>query len=81
MYLYCVYLYCVRVWGCASTLQVALCLDGYRFAIRLAGMFRQTVEREAFAASLTQFTMLGQTQAKEIKQKNVDAIKILLTIA
>ncbi len=60
---------------------VALCLDGYRFAIRLAGLFRQGTEREAFVASLTQFTLLGQTQAKELKQKNIDAIKILLTIA
>ena len=43
--------------------------------------FRHCVFQEAFVASLTQFTLLGQTQAKEMKQKNIDAIKILLTIA
>ena len=58
---------------------VALCLDGYRFAIRLAGLFQLHTEQEAFVQSLVQFTLLGT--AKEMKQKNIDAIKILLTIA
>lgn len=58
---------------------VALCLDGYRFAIRLAGLFQMNIELDAFVKSLAQFTLLGT--AKEMKQKNIDAIKVLLTIA
>lgn len=58
---------------------VALCLDGYRFAIRLAGLSQLHTEQEAFVQSLAQFTLLGT--AKEMKQKNIDAIKMLLTIA
>ncbi len=58
---------------------VALCLDGYRHAVRVSAAFALDTQRTAFVGSIAKFTLLGTT--KEMKQKNVDAINTLISIA
>ncbi len=58
---------------------VQLCLDGYRCAIYISTVFEMDTSRQTFVNSLYKFTLLGST--KEMKQKNVEAIKMLLNIA
>eukprot|EP00462_Mataza_sp_D1_P023775 CAMPEP_0175130550 /NCGR_PEP_ID=MMETSP0087-20121206/6066_1 /TAXON_ID=136419 /ORGANISM="Unknown Unknown, Strain D1" /LENGTH=1929 /DNA_ID=CAMNT_0016412775 /DNA_START=93 /DNA_END=5878 /DNA_ORIENTATION=- len=58
---------------------VTLCLDGYLYSIRLASMCGMDTSRLAFVGSLKKFTLLGSN--KEMKVKNVEAIRMLLKIA
>lgn len=51
----------------------------YRYAVRIAAAFDMDTPRVAFVNSLKKFTLLGTT--KEMHQKNIDAIKMLLKIA
>ena len=58
---------------------VELCLKGYRLGIRTASLLQMDLEAESFVTSISRFTLLGTM--KEMKQKNIEAIKILLDIA
>jgi len=58
---------------------IELCLNGYRHAIRLSSMLGMETSRLAFVTSLRKFTLLGST--REMKMKNIEAIKLLLHIA
>lgn len=60
-----------------------LCLLGFRYAIRIAGTFRMTNERDAFVQALSRFTLLttSQTKSNDIRGKNIDTIKTLIMVA
>jgi len=58
---------------------VELCLDGYRHSIRLSSALGLETSRLAFVTSLRKFTLLGST--REMKLKNIEAIKMLLHIS
>ncbi|KAJ6226011.1 hypothetical protein M0813_00979 [Anaeramoeba flamelloides] len=55
------------------------CLFGIRYSIRITGIFYMQLEKDAFVTSLSKFTLLSNTG--EMKQKNIESIKILLNIA
>ncbi len=54
-------------------------MEAYRHALRISAIFDMETPRVAFIKSLKQCTLLG-TQ-KEMQQKNIDAIKLLLEVA
>ena len=56
-----------------------LCLEGFRCAIRVSSIFYMETERNAFVSSLSQFTLLSNL--REMKLKNLEAIKCLIQIA
>ncbi|XP_061339178.1 brefeldin A-inhibited guanine nucleotide-exchange protein 2-like [Gastrolobium bilobum] len=58
---------------------IALCLDGFRYAIHVTSVMSMKTHRDAFVTSLAKFTSLHSPA--DIKQKNVDAIKVIVTIA
>lgn len=59
-----------------------LCLDGIRCAIRIACIFHMALERDAFIQALARFTLLtANSPITEIKTKNIDTIKTLITVA
>lgn len=58
---------------------VELCLDGYRHSIRLSSALGIETSRLAFVTSLRKFTLLGSS--REMKLKNIEAIKMLLLIS
>jgi brefeldin A-inhibited guanine nucleotide-exchange protein len=59
-----------------------LCLSGMRCAIRIACIFRLELERDAYMQALARFTLLTATSPiTEMKSKNVECIKALITIA
>ena len=57
---------------------IALCLEGYRCAIRISNALNMDTSRLAFVTSLKKFTLLGSS--KEMKAKNISAVQMLLTI-
>lgn len=59
--------------------SVAVCLNGFVFAIRLASHSDMTLARDTFVSSLAKFTFLGSL--KEMKRKNVESIRTLLSVA
>lgn len=66
----------------------AYCLDGIRCAIRIACIFQMELERDAFVQALARFTLLanvatinGQSPLVEMKSKNINTIKTLITVA
>jgi len=58
--------------------SVDLCIEGFKHCIRIAARFDMDTERDAFVSSLAKFTYL--TTLKEMKQKNIECIKALLSI-
>ncbi|XP_026283039.1 brefeldin A-inhibited guanine nucleotide-exchange protein 1 isoform X2 [Frankliniella occidentalis] len=59
-----------------------LCLDGIRCAIRITCIFHMTLERDAYVQALARFTLLtANSPITEMKAKNVDTIKTLITVA
>ncbi|KAL2330447.1 hypothetical protein Fmac_018028 [Flemingia macrophylla] len=58
---------------------IALCLEGFRYAIHVTSVMSMKTHRDAFVTSLAKFTSLHSPA--EIKQKNIDAIKVIVTIA
>ena len=56
-----------------------LCLEGFQCGIRVSSIFFMHTERNAFVTSLSQFTLLSNL--REMKQKNIEAIKCLIQIA
>lgn len=59
--------------------SVAVCLNGFVFAIRLAAHSNMSLARDTFVSSLAKFTYLGSI--KEMKRKNVESIRTLLSVA
>ncbi|KAI6649677.1 Brefeldin A-inhibited guanine nucleotide-exchange protein 1 [Oopsacas minuta] len=59
---------------------IYLCLDGLKNSIRIACVFMLDLERNAFIQSLTKFTLLVSGLG-EMKVKNIETIKTLVTIA
>lgn len=58
---------------------ISLCLDGFRHAIHVTAVMAMKTHRDAFLTSLAKFTSLHS--AADIKQKNIDAIKVYLIMA
>ncbi|KAK0425566.1 hypothetical protein QR680_009262 [Steinernema hermaphroditum] len=57
------------------------CLGGFRYAIRVACLFRMRLERDAYVQGLASFTNLNmKTSIAEMKSKNVESIKLLLVV-
>lgn len=62
--------------------MASLCLDGIRCAIRIACIFHMNLERDAYVQALARFTLLtANSPITEMKSKNIDTIKILITVA
>nr|XP_043619023.1 brefeldin A-inhibited guanine nucleotide-exchange protein 2-like [Erigeron canadensis] len=58
---------------------IAQCLEGFRYAIHVTAAMSMKTHRDAFVTSLAKFTSLHSPA--DIKQKNVEAIKAMVTIA
>ncbi|KAJ4845556.1 Brefeldin A-inhibited guanine nucleotide-exchange protein 2 [Turnera subulata] len=58
---------------------IDLCLEGFRSAIHVTAVMSMKTHRDAFVTSLAKFTSLHSPA--DIKQKNIDAIKAIVTIA
>ena len=56
-----------------------LCLEGFNYGIKLTSLFNMQTEREAWVLSLAKFTSL--TSLKELKEKNIQCVKVLINIA
>lgn len=54
------------------------CLEGFRRAIHIMAVLCMRTQRDAFLTSLAKFTSLHS--AADIKQKNIDAMKVLLNL-
>jgi brefeldin A-inhibited guanine nucleotide-exchange protein len=52
------------------------CLEGFRYAVHITAVMCMRTQRDAFLTSLAKFTSLHS--AGDIKQKNIDAIKVCL---
>jgi brefeldin A-inhibited guanine nucleotide-exchange protein len=59
--------------------SVSVCLNGFVYAVRLAAHSHMSLARDTFVSSLAKFTFLGSI--KEMKRKNVECIRTLLSIA
>jgi brefeldin A-inhibited guanine nucleotide-exchange protein len=66
-----------------DTKVIDLCLSGFRCAIRIGCIFNLELERNAYMQALARFTLLTATAQviTEMKPKNVECIKNLITIA
>ena len=72
----------VGLQDCNDPEIAALCLDGMRCAIRIACIFRMETERDAYVQALSQFTLLtANSSITEMRTKNIDTIKTLITVA
>ncbi|GMP61786.1 hypothetical protein CsSME_00024113 [Camellia sinensis var. sinensis] len=58
---------------------IAQCLEGFRYSIHVTSVMSMKTHRDAFLTSLAKFTSLHSPA--DIKQKNIDAIKAIVTIA
>ncbi|PSS24171.1 Brefeldin A-inhibited guanine nucleotide-exchange protein like [Actinidia chinensis var. chinensis] len=58
---------------------ISQCLEGFRYAIHVTAVMSMKTHRDAFVTSLAKFTSLHSPA--NIKQKNIDAIKAIVTIA
>nr|GMC84791.1 brefeldin A-inhibited guanine nucleotide-exchange protein 2-like [Ipomoea batatas] len=58
---------------------IAQCLKGFRYAIHIVAAMSMKMHRDAFVISVAKFTSLHSPA--DIKQKNIDAIKAIVTIA
>ncbi|PKA61135.1 Brefeldin A-inhibited guanine nucleotide-exchange protein 2 [Apostasia shenzhenica] len=52
----------------------SVCLEGFRYAVHVTSVMSMKTQRDAFVTSLAKFTSLHS--AADIKQKNIDAIKV-----
>ncbi|KAL6874044.1 hypothetical protein ACP4OV_014126 [Aristida adscensionis] len=57
----------------------AQCLKGLRFAVHITSVMCMQTQRDAFLTSIAKFTSLHS--AADMKQKNVDAMKAIISIA
>ncbi|KAM7275057.1 hypothetical protein ACFE04_016923 [Oxalis oulophora] len=58
---------------------LGLCFEGFRCAVHVTAAMSMKTHRDAFVTSLAKFTSLHSPA--DIKQKNIDAIKAIVTIA
>ncbi|KAJ0964164.1 hypothetical protein J5N97_029286 [Dioscorea zingiberensis] len=58
---------------------ISHCLEGFRCAIHVTAVMSMKTQRDAFVTSLAKFTSLHS--AADMKQKNIDAIKTVVSIA
>ncbi len=67
---------------CEDADVTRLCVEGMRCAIRIADIFGFTLERNAFVQALARFTLLTDSSSvTEMKAKNIEAIKALVSVA
>uniref|UniRef100_A0A146LI66 Brefeldin A-inhibited guanine nucleotide-exchange protein 2 n=2 Tax=Lygus hesperus TaxID=30085 RepID=A0A146LI66_LYGHE len=72
----------VGLQDCDDPEIAALCLEGFRCAIRVACIFHMTLERDAYVQALARFTLLtANSPITEMKAKNINTIKTLITVA
>lgn len=72
----------VGLQDCDDQEIASLCLDGIRCAIRIACIFHMSLERDAYVQALARFTLLtANSPITEMKAKNIDTIKTLITVA
>ncbi|XP_030624567.1 brefeldin A-inhibited guanine nucleotide-exchange protein 2 [Chanos chanos] len=72
----------VGLQDCDDQEVASLCLEGIRCAIRIASIFSMQLERDAYIQALARFTLLtASSSITEMKQKNIDTIKTLITVA
>uniref|UniRef100_A0A3P8TUE6 ARF guanine nucleotide exchange factor 2 n=1 Tax=Amphiprion percula TaxID=161767 RepID=A0A3P8TUE6_AMPPE len=72
----------VGLQDCDDPEVASLCLEGIRCAIRIACIFNMQLERDAYVQALARFTLLtASSSITEMKQKNIDTIKTLITVA
>ncbi|XP_061777821.1 brefeldin A-inhibited guanine nucleotide-exchange protein 1 isoform X1 [Nerophis ophidion] len=72
----------VGLQDCDDPDVASLCLEGIRCAIRIACIFSIQLERDAYVQALARFTLLTASSGiAEMKQKNIDTIKTLITVA
>uniref|UniRef100_A0A4W4GF18 SEC7 domain-containing protein n=1 Tax=Electrophorus electricus TaxID=8005 RepID=A0A4W4GF18_ELEEL len=72
----------VGLQDCDDPDVASLCLEGIRCAIRIACIFGMQLERDAYIQALARFTLLtASSSITEMKQKNIDTIKTLITVA
>lgn len=57
---------------------ISQCLQGFRYAVHVTSMMSMQTQRDAFLTSVAKFTYLRN--ASDLKQKNVDAIKVRLLL-
>lgn len=57
---------------------IAQCLEGFRYAIHVTAVMSMKTHRDAFVTSLAKFTSLHSPA--DIKQKNIDAIKVGVSV-
>lgn len=58
------------------------CLEGFRYAIRIACVFHMAMERDAYVQALSRFTLLtANSPLSDMKAKNVDTIRTLVMVA
>lgn len=61
-----------------------LCIEGFMHAIKIAGFYNMNTERDAFVSSLSKFTQIIISTSgivKEIREKNLECIRTLLSLA
>jgi len=72
----------VGLQDCDETEISLLCLEGIRCAIRISCIFHLELERNAFVQALARFTLLtANSSVTEMKSKNIDTIKTLISVA
>merc|ERR1719400_2283997 len=72
----------VGLQDCDESEVALLCLEGIRCAIRIACIFHLELERNAFVQALARFTLLTtNSSVSEMKSKNIDCIKTLISVA
>ncbi len=59
--------------------SIALCLNGFVYAVRVASHTKTTLAKNTFVNSLAKFTALGSI--RELKTRNIESIRTLLSIA
>ncbi|KAL4567153.1 hypothetical protein LXL04_022727 [Taraxacum kok-saghyz] len=62
-----------------DVIVITKCLEGFRHAVHVTSAMSMKTHRDAFVTSLAKFTSLHSPA--DIKQKNIDAIKVIVTIA
>ena len=72
----------VGLQDCDDPAITHLCIEGFRCAIRIANIFGFSMERSAFIQALARFTLLtDSSNVSEMKSKNIEAIKTLISVA
>eukprot|EP00079_Xenopus_tropicalis_P009316 XP_002933226.2 PREDICTED: brefeldin A-inhibited guanine nucleotide-exchange protein 2 isoform X1 [Xenopus tropicalis] len=67
---------------CDDSEVANLCLEGIRCAVRISCIFNMQLERDAYVQALARFSLLtASSSITEMKQKNIDTIKTLITVA